>query len=147
MTNLDTAGITLVTIFANKMDATRDFYVQHLKFEVLEPFSSPSGDFVWLKPPKNGPSIALQEATGRFEKPVQSDVPLESGGVMIGIEVESAKEAYDYLSEIGTTIRCEVASMGKGMTFGVKDPEGNFLQIYDVDPEIREIQRKMTGMD
>jgi len=117
-----------------------------LGFQVVEQFSSPDGDFFWLRSEKRGTSIALQDAAKRENKPTQADIPERSGGLMLGFVVEDAEATYNHWKDKGIEFRTEVVDMGKGRTFGVKDPEGNYVQVFDVYPKFREIQRQL-GLD
>ena len=140
------AHIDLVTIFTTDVAKTRDFYVDLLGFEVVDPFTSPDGSFVWLRSKKRSSSIAIQDSRRRNTKPTQAGIPTASGGLMLGFVVEDAEAAYNDWKDKGVTFRTDVVDMGKGMTFGVKDPAGNYLQIFDVHPKFQELQKQM-GLD
>jgi catechol 2,3-dioxygenase-like lactoylglutathione lyase family enzyme len=138
--------VHLVTILVRDMPRTKEFYTELLGFEVVAPFTAPDGSFVWLKSERQGASIALQEAEKRYTKPVQADIPEQNGGLMLGFMVEDAEVAYKEFNAKGISLRTEVTDMGKGRTFGARDPEGNYIQIFDVYPQFREIQKQM-GME
>lgn len=135
--------LDLVTILCNNIEETKDFYVKRLGFSVVEPFSSPAGDFVWLRSDRLGSSIALQDASMRGSKPTLSEIPLTSGGLMLGFPVENAQAVYEEWKAEGIETRTEMFDMKKGMTFGASDPEGNYIQVFDVYPQFREIQKQL----
>ncbi len=138
--------IDVVTIFASDVKQTAAFYTDLLDFQVVEPFTSPAGDFIWLRSEKRSASIAVQNMRGRKAKPVQADVPPKSGGLMLGFYVDDATALYKEWKDKGVELRTEPFDMGKGMSFGAKDPAGNYLQLFDVYPKFLEMQKKM-GLD
>lgn len=138
-----TSHLDLVTIICEKLDATTHFYTEFLGFSVLKEFSR-SGDFVWLKSAKNGStSLVLQDAAQTGKNPTQKDIPLTRGGLMLAFTVEDASEVFGKFKDAGLPARTEMVNMGKGMTFGTNDPEGNYVQVVDVFPEVRERQRQI----
>ncbi len=53
--------LSLVTILARDMSRTKAFYTELLGFEVVPAFSSPAGDFVFLRSKTGNVDIALQD--------------------------------------------------------------------------------------
>lgn len=138
--------IDVITILVSDVAKSKEFYTELLGFQVVDPFTAPDGEFVWLRSDKRSASIALQDASKRDSKPTQADIPQASGGLMLGFVVEDAEKAYAEWQDRGVELRTEVVDMGKGRTFGAKDPDGNYLQVFDVYPKFQEIQRKL-GLD
>ena len=136
----------VVTILVGDMSRTKAFYTELLGFEVVQPFSSPSGDFIFLHSKTGNVDISLQDAAKRGRKPTLAKIPEESGGMQLGFEVEDADAAYRGWQSKSVEIRTEVVDMGQGRTFGAKDPDGNYLQIYDIYPQAREIQKQLLGL-
>jgi catechol 2,3-dioxygenase-like lactoylglutathione lyase family enzyme len=135
--------LDLVTILCEKLEETKQFYVERLGFSVVDQFSSPTGDFVWLRSERMGTNIALQDVATRAPKITLSEIPVVRGGIMFGFPVENARETLKEWQEAGLPTRTDIFDMKKGETFGAYDPEGNFIQLYDVYPQFREIQRKL----
>ncbi len=141
MTHLD-----LVTILVNDMEKTKAFYVDHLGFSEVEQFRSPGGEFVWLRSERKGScnlALHVADTPRRFERPTLARIPVESGGLMIGFEVDDAEQTYRAFLDAGLDVRTEIFDMGKGRSFGAVDPEGNCIQCYDVYPHVRELQRQL----
>ena len=125
------------------LDATAHFYTEFLGFSVLQEFTRP-GDFVWLKSDKSGStSLVLQNAAQIVKDPIQKDIALAHGGLMTAFNVEDASRVFEKFKAGGLPVRTEMVNMGEGMTFGTNDPEGNYVQVVDVLPEVRELQRKI----
>lgn len=138
--------LDLVTLLTYDMERTKAFYCELLGFEEVPEFSR-GEHFSWLRSKKRSSSIALFNAREKAERPTVAHIPDQSGGVMIGFEVDSAAEYYEIWKARGDIpIRTEVFDMGKGFTFGAEDPEGNFIQCFDVHPHFRVIQQRL-GMD
>lgn len=135
-----------VTIIANDVERTKAFYTDLLGFRVVPQFTAPEGDFVWLRSEKRSTSIIIQDVATRADKPTQADIPEASGGLMLGFAVDDAEVAHKTAAEGGYEIRTPVVDMVSGRTFGVKDPEGNYLQLFDVYPQVKEIQSQL-GLD
>lgn len=135
--------LDLITIVCEDLEATTRFYTEFLGFSVLEEFTRP-GDFVWLKSSKDGTaSLVLQDSAQTGKNPTQKDIPLNHGGLMLAFVVEDASAYYEHWKSAGLPLRTEMVNMGKGMTFGTNDPEGNYVQVVDVFPEVRERQRQI----
>ncbi len=140
------AHLDLVTLLVYDMERTKAFYTELLGFEEVPEFSR-GEHFSWLRSKKRMASIALFNATEKAGRPTVAHIPDESGGVMLGFEVEDAAAYYaDWTARGDIPIRTEVFDMGKGFTFGSMDPSGNYIQVFDVHPHFREIQRRI-GMD
>ena len=138
--------LDLVTLLVYDMERTKAFYTELLGFEEVPEFSR-GEHFSWLRSKKRMASIALFNATEKAGRPTVAHIPDESGGVMLGFEVESAAQYYEEWKARGDIpIRTEVFDMGKGFTFGSMDPSGNYIQVFDVHPHFREIQQRI-GMD
>ncbi|MEU8238185.1 VOC family protein [Actinoplanes missouriensis] len=137
--------LDLVTLLVHDMDRTKAFYTELLGFEEVPEFSR--GDsFSWLRSKKRSASIALFNAAEKAGRPTVAHIPDESGGVMLGFEVEDAEVVYEDWKARDIPMRTDVFDMGKGRTFGSVDPSGNYIQVFDVYPHFREIQRRI-GMD
>ncbi|GAB3109587.1 hypothetical protein GCM10027160_08830 [Streptomyces calidiresistens] len=141
-----TTHLDAVTILAEDVDRATAFYADLLGFTVVPQFTTPEGDFVWLRSHKRSTSIIIQDLATRADKPTQADIPVASGGLMLGFTVEDADAAYKTAQEGGYEIRTPVVDMGSGRTFGVRDPEGNYLQLFDVYPPVHDLQRRL-GLD
>ncbi|WBC14934.1 VOC family protein [Micromonospora sp. WMMA1998] len=138
--------LDLVTLLVDDLDRTKAFYIDLLGFEEVPEFSRGSS-FSWLRSKKRSASIALFNAAEKAGRPTVAHIPNESGGVMLGFEVEDADAVYQEWKARGDIpLRTDVFDMGKGRTFGSMDPSGNFIQVFDVYPHFREIQRRI-GMD
>lgn len=135
--------LDVVTILARDVERTKAFYTDLLGFSTVTQFTSPAGDFVWLRSEKRSSSIVIQDVATRADKPTQADIPEDSGGLMLGFTVDNAEVAHKTAHERGYEIRTAVVDMGSGLTFGVKDPAGNYLQLFDVYPQVKEIQSQL----
>ena len=100
----------------------------------MQDFSSHAGDFLFLHERESETNIALQDATG----PIYA-VPLVHGGIRLGFAVEAYREwqskRVDILSEVG--------DMGAGHMFSARDPVGNYIQVYPLYPQVRDLQQPM----
>jgi catechol 2,3-dioxygenase-like lactoylglutathione lyase family enzyme len=138
--------LDLVTLLVYDMERTKNFYIDLLGFEEVPEFSR-GEHFSWLRSKKRSASLALFNATEKAGRPTVAHIPDESGGVMLGFEVEDAAVYYDDWKARGDIpLRTDVFDMGKGKTFGAMDPSGNYIQVFDVYPHFREIQERL-GMD
>jgi hypothetical protein len=61
---------------------------------------------------------------------------------MPGFAVDDAELAHNAAHYGGDEIRTPVVGMGSGSTFGVKDAEGDYLQLSDVCWQVKKIQRR-----
>jgi predicted enzyme related to lactoylglutathione lyase len=128
----------LATILVRDMPRTKAFYTELLGFEVVQAFSSPTDDFVFLHSSAGGTNIALQDANKETY-----GVPLDRGGVILGFAVEDADATYRDWQSKSVEIVGEVGDMGAGRLFNAKDPEGNYIQVYHLYPQILEAQKQM----
>ncbi|MGA4838177.1 VOC family protein [Streptomyces sp. G45] len=135
-----------VTIIATDLERTKSFYADLLGFREVPQFTMPDGQFVWMRSEKRSASILIQDEARRSDKPTQADIPVASGGLMLGFAVDDAEVAHKVAQDGGYEIRTPVVDMGSGRTFGVKDPEGNYLQLFDVYPQVKEMQQQL-GLD
>jgi predicted enzyme related to lactoylglutathione lyase len=138
----------VVTILASDIHKTAAFYTELLGFEIVEPFSRPEGGFLWLRSEKRSSSIAIYDIAKRSTRPTVATIPVEPGGVMIGFCVDDATAVYEDWKARGVNveIRTDMFDMGKGLTFGAKDPAGTYIQVFDVYPKYAEIAKQL-GLD
>ncbi len=137
--------LDLVTLLVHDMERTKAFYTELLGFEEVPEFSR-GEHFSWLRSKKRSASIALFNAAEKAGRPTVAHIPDESGGVMLGFEVDDVDPIYQDWKARGIPLRTDIFDMGKGRTFGSMDPSGNHIQVFDVYPQFREIQRRI-GMD
>ncbi len=91
-----------------------------------------------LRSRTGGTSLALQDATKETY-----GVRLAHGGIIPGFEVEDADAVYQQWKAKSVEILGEVIDMGAGRMFTAKDPEGHYIQVYHLYPQIREMQKQM----
>jgi predicted enzyme related to lactoylglutathione lyase len=126
-----------ITLLVSDMQRSKAFYTELLGFEAVPAFSSPAGDFLFLRSKTSGPNIALQDAN------IQTfGVPLARGGLMIGFAVEDADAVYRDWQGRNVEILSEVGDIGAGRLFNAKDPDGNYIQVYHLYPHILEMQKQ-----
>jgi predicted enzyme related to lactoylglutathione lyase len=130
--------LALVTILVQDMPRAKAFYPDLLGFEVIQDFSSPAGDFLFLHSRASGTNIALQDATS-----TTYGVPLVHGGIVLGFAVEDADAVYREWQSNPVEILGEVGDMGAGRMFPARDPVGNYIQVYHLYPQVRDIQHRM----
>ena len=128
----------LVMILVSDMSRVKAFYTELLDYEVVQAFSSPSGDFLFLHPKTGGPNLALQDATTQMY-----GIPMEHGGIMLGFAVEDVDAVYREWQSKSAEILGEVIDMGAGRMFTAKDPVGNYIQVYHLSPQVQETQKHM----
>ena len=132
-----TSHIGTITLLVSDMQRSKAFYTELLGFEAVPEFSSPAGDFLFLRSKTSGPDMALQDAN------VQTfGVPLAHGGLMIGFAVEDADVVYQDWQSRSVKILTEVGDIGAGRLFNAKDPDGNYIQVYHLYPHILEMQNR-----
>lgn len=139
--------VTLLVHDMNDMPRTKAFYSELLGFEVVPEFSAPAGFFVFLHSKTGNANIALIDVTKTAGKPAAA-VPEESGGTLLGFLVEDADAVYrDWQSKgveiLSGMVDMSLSHLGKGRTFGAKDPAGNYIQIYHLDPQARALQEQL----
>lgn len=128
----------LVTLLVRDMARTKAFYTELLGFEVAQAFSSPDDDFIFLHSKTSSVNIALQDANKETY-----GVPVERGGIILGFAVEDADAVYRDWQSKSVEILGEVGDMGAGRMFNAKDPDGNYIQVYHLYPQIQEMQKQM----
>lgn len=133
----------LVTIFAEDVARTVTFYTELLGFETIPMFSEPTGNFVFLYSKNGNANIAIQNVATR--KATQLGIPEENGGLMLGFVVEDAEAAYQEWLSKDIELRTELLDMGFGRTFGVNDPSGTYIQIYDIIPQAQAVFRRIEA--
>lgn len=62
---------------------------------------------------------------------------------MLGFAACDAEMAYKKTHGADYDIDADVVDMGNGRAFGIRDPEGNYVQLFDVYPETLKIQRQL----
>ena len=128
----------LVMLLVRDMARTKAFYTELLGFEVVQAFSSPDDDFIFLHSKNSGTNIALQDANKETY-----GVPVEHGGIILGFAVEDADAVYRDWQSKSVEILGEVGDMGAGRMFTAKDPAGNYIQVYHLYPQVQEMQKQM----
>jgi predicted enzyme related to lactoylglutathione lyase len=91
-----------------------------------------------LRSRTGGTSLALQDATKETY-----GVPLAHGGIIPSFEVEDADAIYQQWKAKSVEILGEVFDMGAGRVFTAKDPEGHYIQVFHLYPQVREMQKQM----
>ena len=134
-----TTRLDFVTILVQDMPRAKAFYTDLLGFEVIQDFSSPAGDFLFLHTRGSETNIALQDATR-----TTYDVPLVHGGILPGFAVEDADAVYREWKSRSVETLGEVGDMGAGRMFLAKDPDGNYIQIYHLHPQVRDAQQRIV---
>src|SRR2546425_6382927 len=69
--------------------------------------------------------------------------PMAHGGIIPGFEVEDADAIYQQWKAKSVEILGEVTDMGAGRTFTAKDPEGHYIQVFHLYPQMRDMQKQM----
>ena len=129
--------VNLVMILTKDVSRSKEFYTELLGFKVIPEFSSPIGDFLFLHAKAGSPNIALQDATKQ-----SYGVPLEHGGIILGFAVQDADAVYQDWRSKSAELLGEVIDMGAGRMFTAKDPDGNFIQVYHLYPQVQELQKQ-----
>ena len=133
-----TSHIGTITLLVSDMQRSKAFYTELLGFEAVPEFSSPAGDFLFLRSKTSGPNMALQDANV-----TTFGVPLARGGLMIGFAVEDADAVYRDWQSKSVEILSEVGDIGAGRLFNAKDPDGNYIQVFHLYPHILEMQQRI----
>ena len=89
---------------------------------LVQAFSSPAGDFIFLHSKTGSTNIALQDANKETY-----GVPVAHGGIILGFAVEDADAVYRDWQSKSVEILGEVGDMGAGRLFPAKDPDGNYI--------------------
>jgi predicted enzyme related to lactoylglutathione lyase len=130
------AHLGLLMLLVSDVPRCKAFYTEYLGLEVVTQFSS--DEFVMLRSQTGGTSIALQDATKETY-----GVPLAHGGIIPGFAVDDADAVYQQWKSKSVEIVGEVIDMGAGRSFTAKDPEGHYIQVYHLYPQVREMQQQM----
>ena len=133
-----TTRLNVVTILVQDMSRAKAFYTDLLGFEVIPDFSSPAGDFLFLHTRGSEINLALQDAAS-----TTYGAPLVHGGILLGFAVEDADAVYQQWQSRPVEILDEVRDMGAGRMFIARDPDGNYLQIYHLYPQVRDAQQHL----
>ena len=126
----------LLMLLVKDVPAAKAFYTGNLGLEAVQEFSG--DEFVLLRSRSGGTNIALQDATKETY-----GVPLAHGGIIAGFEVDDADAIYQQWKAKSIEIIGEVFDMGAGRTFTAKDPEGHYIQVFHLYPQVREAQKQM----
>ena len=126
----------LLMLLVSDVPRSKAFYTEYLGLEAVPQFSS--DEFVMLRSRTGGTSVALQDATKETY-----GVPQAHGGIIPGFEVDDADAVYQQWKAKSVEILGEVIDMGAGRMFTAKDPEGHYIQVYHLYPQIREMQKQM----
>jgi predicted enzyme related to lactoylglutathione lyase len=130
------AKLGLLMLLVEELPGAKAFYTENLGLEVVAEFSG--DDFVLLRSGSGGTNIALQDATKQTY-----GVPLAHGGIIAGFEVEDADAVYQQWKAKSIEIMGEVFDMGAGRCFTARDPEGHYIQVFHLYPQVREMQKQM----
>lgn len=125
-------NVSLVTVYCLDQDATRDFYVDVLGFEVTTDFRMGEG-FRWLTvahPDHPEPELALMPPGPPLEDEAAAMIrgQLEKGqwgGV--GLRVDDCRKTFQELSAKGVTFLQEPADRPYGVEAVMRDNTGNWL--------------------
>ena len=128
--------LVLLMLLVRDVPRAKAFYTEYLGLEAVPEFSS--DEFVLLRSQTGGTNLALQDATNETY-----GVPLAHGGIIPGFQVEDADAIYQQWKAKSVEILGEVTDMGAGRTFTVKDPEGHYIQVYHLYPQVRDTQKQM----
>jgi predicted enzyme related to lactoylglutathione lyase len=126
----------LLMLLVKDVPRSKAFYTEYLGLEVVPQFSS--DEFVMLRSRKGGTLIALQDATKETY-----GVPLAHGGIIPGFEVEDADATYQQWKAKSVELVGEVIDIGAGHSFTAKDPEGHYIQVFHLYPQVRDMQKQM----
>ena len=132
------AQLGLVMVLVPDVPRAKEFYTELLGYEFVQALSSPDGDFLFLHSKAGGPNLALQDANKQ-----NYGVPAEHGGVILGYAVEDADAVYQDWQSKSVEILGGVFDMGAGRMFTAKDPAGNYIQVYNLYPQVLEMQKQM----
>lgn len=133
--------IGLVMVLSSDTARARTFYSDLLGYQLVEQLSSPDGEFVFLHSSGGGPDIALQDAAKQ-----NYGIPSERGGLSAAFLVEDADATYKDWQSKGVEVAAGVIDIGAGRMFTARDPDGNYIQIYHLNPDLLAM-RKQMGWD
>jgi predicted enzyme related to lactoylglutathione lyase len=126
----------LLMLLVNDVPSARAFYTEKLGLEVIEEFSS--DEFVMMRSRSGGTDVALQDATKETY-----GVPTAHGGIIPGFEVEDADALYQQWKAESIEVVGEVMDIGAGRSFTARDPDGHYIQVYHLYPQVIEMQKQM----
>ena len=122
------------------MPPAQEFYTDLLGYELIQDFSSPAGDFLLLHARVGDTDIALQDATN-----TPYGVPPAHGGILLGFAVEDADAVYREWRSKSVEMPGEVGDMGAGRMFLARDPDGNYIQVYHLHPQVQDSNNAWVG--
>ena len=132
------AHLGLVMLLVRDVPRVKAFYTELLGFEVVKEFSSPDDAFIFLHSRASNVNFALQDASKETY-----GVPVARGGMILGFAVEDADAVYRDWQSKSVEILGGVGDMGAGRMFAAKDPDGNYIQVYHLYPQVQEMQKSM----
>jgi len=131
-------NISLTTVYCLDQDATRDFYVSKLGFEVRT--DATMGEFRWVTighPSQPELDVTLM-VPGPPLSPEAADFvrkQLEAGQMGgLGLRVDDCRKTYEELSAAGVTFVQEPADRPYGVEAVMRDNTGNWLVL--VEPKL-----------
>ena len=74
---------------------------------------------------------------------IQAMCALVHGGIILGFAVEDADAVYREWQSKPVEILGEVGDMGAGRMFPARDPDGTYIQVYHLYPQVRDMQQRM----
>lgn len=127
-------GLTMILV--RDVPRSKTFYTELLGLNVVAEFSG--DDFVLLHSPLGGSNIALQNV-----EIASYGAPLVHGGIILGFMVEDADAVWRDWQTKSVEALSEVSDMGAGRMFTARDPEGHFISVYHLYPQVLEMQKQM----
>jgi len=130
------SNISLVTVYTLDQNRTRDFYVQHLGFEVGSDVSMGEG-YRWLtiKHPNQPELQVTLTLPGPPLSPEAADFirgQLEAGQMGgLGLRVDDCRKTYEELSAKGVTFLQEPSDRPYGVEAVMRDDTGNWLVLVE----------------
>jgi hypothetical protein len=83
-------------------------------------------------------NIALQDANKETY-----GVPVARGGIIPGLTIEDADAVYRDWQSKSVEILGEAGDMSADRMFPAKDPDGNYIQVYHLYPQVQGLQKQM----
>ncbi|HEX8733660.1 MAG TPA: VOC family protein [Ktedonobacterales bacterium] len=133
--------IGLVMVLSSDTARARAFYSDLLGYEQVDQLSSPDGEFLFLHSSAGGPDIAIQDAAKQ-----DYGIPSARGGLSAAFIVDDADATYAAWQAKEVEFVSEVIDIGAGRMFTVKDPDGNYIEVYHLNPDLLAM-RKQIGWD
>ena len=129
-------NVSLITVFCEDQDATRDFYVDLLGFEPRADVSM-GGDFRWVT--IGHPSQPELQLTLMVPGPPLAPTDAEAvrrlvakGGLSaMGVNVDDCRKTYEELSAKGVTFLQEPAERPYGVEAVLRDNSGNWIVLVE----------------